>query len=45
MLEVLYAIVDTLGYSKEETERLRAQKAGRNGGFKERILLREIRGS
>ena len=38
-LEVLYAIAKTLGYTPEELEQARADKAALRGGFEKRIYL------
>lgn len=42
IIEVLYAIIDTLGYSKEQIEQMRLAKRMTNGGFSKRILLKEV---
>ncbi len=39
ILEVLYAICDLEGTSKEEIELIRKEKAEKRGGFKNRIIL------
>jgi len=44
MLEVLYAICDARGVSKEKIEEIRTQKAKERGGFEKRIILEETRG-
>ncbi len=42
MLEVMYAIAEARGYSVEELERVRAEKAEKRGGFKEKIYLESV---
>lgn len=42
VLEVLQAICIARGYSLEELEALRAQKAGARGGFAEKIFLEYV---
>lgn len=44
MLEVMYAIVQARGYSIEELEQVRAEKAEKRGGFKDRIYLEKVEG-
>jgi len=39
ILEVLYAVCDLQGVSKEEVESIRRKKAEKRGGFKKRIIL------
>jgi predicted house-cleaning noncanonical NTP pyrophosphatase (MazG superfamily) len=41
ILEVVYALGETLGVAKGELETLREKKAGERGGFRERIVLEE----
>lgn len=41
LLEVLYACAVARGYSIEELEKTRADKATKRGGFAKRILLKE----
>lgn len=41
-LEVLYAIAETRGYTREEIERARADKAEKRGGFSGRIFLEGV---
>lgn len=41
ILEVVYALADELGSSREELEKLRQQKATERGGFSKRIILEE----
>ena len=42
MLEVMYAIAEARGYSAAELERVRAEKAEKRGGFKEKIYLESV---
>ena len=42
LLEVIYAAAEARGYSIEELETVRAKKAEKRGGFKEKILLKEV---
>ena len=43
LLEVLRAAAVARGYTLEELERARAEKAAKRGGFQDRILLKEVR--
>ena len=43
ILEVLYAICDARGISRQKIEEIRSQKAKERGGFKQRIILEETR--
>ena len=38
ILEVVYALAEQAGTSREQLEKLRAAKAGKRGGFVERII-------
>ncbi len=42
VLEVIRALADIHGASPEMLEQIRADKAGRRGGFQERILLLRV---
>ncbi len=42
LLEVIRAVTVARGYSLEELERVRAEKAAERGGFEKRILLKEV---
>lgn len=42
LLEVIYAAVIARGYSLDELERVRAEKAIKRGGFSKKILLKEV---
>lgn len=42
ILEVLYAITNARGYSLEELEQVRRNKAAEKGAFQDRILLKEV---
>ncbi|MFC1640934.1 phosphoribosyl-ATP pyrophosphohydrolase [Patescibacteria group bacterium] len=43
IMEVLMAIMDVKGYTREQVEAIRVQKAVARGGFKKRIILQETR--
>lgn len=43
LLEVVRACAVARGYSVEELEQARAEKASKRGGFEKKILLKEIR--
>ena len=42
LLEVIYAAAIARGYSLEELERVRAEKAAKRGGFEKRLLLKAV---
>ena len=42
LMEVIYAAAIARGYTLEELERVRAEKAAKRGGFYKRILLKEV---
>ena len=42
MLEVMYAIAQARGYSIEELEQIRAEKAEKRGGFIDKIYLEKV---
>lgn len=42
MLEVIYAITKARGYTVAELEKVRAEKAEKRGGFKNRIYLEKV---
>ncbi len=42
LLEVLYAAAKAHGYTLEQLEQVRAEKAAKRGGFEKRILLKEV---
>lgn len=42
LLEVLRAVVKARGWTWEELERVRQDKAAKRGGFEKKILLREV---
>ncbi|QNB46709.1 phosphoribosyl-ATP pyrophosphohydrolase [Thermanaerosceptrum fracticalcis] len=42
IVEVIYAILDYKKVTIEEFERIRLKKAEERGGFKERLLLKEV---
>lgn len=44
LLEVIQAVVKAHGWTLEELDRVRADKAARRGGFEKKILLKEVQG-
>lgn len=44
LLEVIHAAAKARGYTLEELERVRAEKAAKRGGFEKKILLKEVTG-
>ena len=42
LLEVIHAAAIARGYTPEELERVREEKAAEHGGFEKRILLKEV---
>ena len=42
LLEVIHAAAIARGYTLEELEQVRAEKAEKRGGFSKRILLKEV---
>ena len=44
LMEVIYAAAIARGYTLEELERVRAEKAEKRGGFAKKILLKEVIG-
>ncbi len=42
LMEVIRAAAVARGYTLEELERVRAEKAAKRGGFEKRILLKEV---
>lgn len=42
LLEVIYAATKARGYSIEDLEKVRAEKAKKRGGFDKKILLRKV---
>ncbi len=42
LLEVIYATTKARGYSLEELESIRAEKAEKSGGFDKKILLKKV---
>ena len=42
MLEVIYSAAIARGYTAEELEKVRAEKAQKRGGFKNKILLIDV---
>lgn len=43
LLEVIRAVVKARGWTVEELEQVRTEKATKRGGFEKKILLREVR--
>ena len=43
LMEVIRACVVARGYTVEELEQVRAEKAARRGGFEKKILLKKVR--
>ena len=43
LLEVMQAVVKARGWTLEDLEHLRADKAAKRGGFERKILLKEVR--
>ena len=42
LTEVIHAAVIARGYTLEDLERVRAEKAAKRGGFEKKILLKEV---
>ncbi len=42
LLEVIYAATKARGYSLEQLEAVRVEKAAKRGGFEKKILLKEV---
>ena len=42
LLEVIYAVAVARGYSVEELERLRLEKAEKRGAFEKKLLLKSV---
>ena len=42
LLEVIRAVVKARGWTMEELEQVRAEKAAERGGFEKKILLKEV---
>ena len=42
LLEVMYAVVTARGYSIEELERIRLEKAEKRGAFEKKLLLKSV---
>ena len=42
LLEVIQAVVKARGWTVEELEQVRAEKATKRGGFEKKILLKEV---
>lgn len=44
LLEVMQVVVKARGWTLEELEQVRADKAARRGGFEKKILLKKVQG-
>lgn len=44
LVEVVYALLDVKGVSIEEFEKIRNSKVNKRGAFKNKLLLKEVRG-
>ena len=42
LVEVIYAATKARGYTLEELEQVRAEKAAKRGGFEKKLLLKEV---
>lgn len=42
MYEVMLAIIKSKGYTKEQFEQIRKEKADKRGGFKDKVFLKEV---
>ena len=42
LLEVIYAVVVARGYSVDDLERIRVEKAEKRGAFEKRLLLKSV---
>ena len=42
LLEVMQAVVKARGWTMEQLETLRAEKAAKRGGFEKKLLLKEV---
>lgn len=45
LVEVVYALLDCKGVSREEFEKIRVAKVEERGAFKRRLLLKEVKNS
>lgn len=43
LMEVIYAATIARGYTLEQLEQVRAEKAAKRGGFERKILLKEVK--
>jgi predicted house-cleaning noncanonical NTP pyrophosphatase (MazG superfamily) len=43
LLEVMQAVIKARGWTLDELEQVRADKAAKRGGFEKKILLKEVR--
>lgn len=44
LMEVIYAVAEARGYSIEQLEAVRKEKAEKRGAFKDKIFLKTVRG-
>jgi predicted house-cleaning noncanonical NTP pyrophosphatase (MazG superfamily) len=44
-MEVIYAAAEARGFTREQLERVRAEKEAQRGAFHKRLLLLEVRDS
>ena len=42
MLEVMRAVVNARGWTREQLEQIRQEKAAKRGGFEKKLLLKEV---
>ena len=42
LIEVIYAATEARGYSLDELEKIRQEKAAKRGAFQKRLLLKEV---
>lgn len=45
LMEVIYAAAEARGFTREQLERVRAEKEAQRGAFHKRLLLLEVRDS
>lgn len=45
LMEVIYAAAEARGYTREQLEKVRAEKEAERGGFRKRLLLLEVQES
>jgi predicted house-cleaning noncanonical NTP pyrophosphatase (MazG superfamily) len=42
IMEIIYALIDSKGISREQFDKVRMDKLNERGGFKKRLLLKEV---